>query len=331
MNIAPPLLCLCFAAAFGSLGVSSLSAGPPQLGETTVFENAAALSSGGIRSLASGDKAPPMVRGRVSSASLLSDELLFEILPWQRWAAVSYIVDWSSSTPIAGKVPQTIHRTSGTSEDLIGLSSSLIVVSNFNNALTSFQLRNAGAELYVLEAQTTFEELFTEWQKLGDFIDCTANTTKKLAELRQEIRAIKSLASDIFPTSGAKQGRHRALLMQGMFSYGPDTIQGDCLRMAGFENALSGEDFGPNPQLNVELLVQLAPDYIFVAGQTEAPRRAQLADLPVGIPWSGIHAVQNSQVFMVPGSWMASISHHALSACRAYAESHALPREKALL
>ncbi len=182
---------------------------------------------------------------------------------------------------MAGRVPVDIHRTSGTSEDLIRLNSSLIVVSNFNNALTSFQLQNAGAQLYVFEAQTTFEGLFHEWQLLGDFIDTKTSTSRKITELRQEILAIERLNPTV-SSSSARSIPPKALLMQGMFSYGPDTVQGDCLRMAGLENALSEANFGPNPQLNVEHVVQLAPDYIFVAGPTPRPHRAQVDELPAG-------------------------------------------------
>jgi ABC-type Fe3+-hydroxamate transport system substrate-binding protein len=103
-----------------------------------------------------------------------------------------------------------------------------------------------------------------------------------------------------------------------MFSYGGETIQGDCLRQAGLSNVLEDYRFGPNPTLNAEELLALAPEIVFLAGETSVPRRARRDELPAGIPWAAVPAHQRGAVFVVPAAWMASITHHALLSCRAY-------------
>jgi len=296
-------LSLSFLSAVASLGASVSYAGAPEVGKAIV----------GAKRDANPEAVSPPVKGRVVSASLLSDVLLVEILPWPRWAGVSYVVDWASSTPVSGIVPTSVPRTSGSTESLLTLEANLIVLSDYNNALTYAQLKNAGVRLHVVHAVGTFEELFLQITELGRVVSRPTEAGRLVTRLREELKSIQSAR----PALGTRA--LKALLMQGMYSYGAETLQGDCVRRAGLENVLAEDGFGPNPQLNVEKILQLAPEVVFVAADIESPRRASLTELPPGVPWEGVPAYRDDAVFLVPGSWMASISHHAIKACGAYA------------
>lgn len=265
------------------------------------------------------DRAPQ----RVVSGSLLSDELLEGVLPWEKWAAVTYVVDWPTSTPAASRFPAGLRRTSGKTEDILSLAPDLVVVSAYNDALTVFQLEDLGLSVYSIPSPSTFEDLFEVWARLGDRVGEGARAREKIGAARQVLSEIRAIAESGGP-------RRRALLLQGMFSYGGTSLQGDALRQAGLENVLEDAAWGANPQVNAEQLLHLDPDVIYVAHDLDEPRRMTPGELPVGYPWTALRANETRSIIFVPSSWMASISHHALLASHAYAK-WARPERVALL
>lgn len=286
-----------------SLWLSTKQGGATQLGEPQVND---------VR-FASDAAASSSVPLRVVSGSLVSDELLEGILPWEKWAAVSYVVDWPQSTPASSRFPKDLRRTSGKAEDILGLSPDLVVVSAYNHALMAFQLQDLGILVYSVASATTFHDLFRVWADLGTRVGHPSEAEAKIHEARQSL-------AEIHTTAEHRATRPRALLLQGTFSYGGVSLQGDCLRHAGLANVLEAESWGANPQVNGEQLLHLDPDVIYVADEVETPRRMPRDALPVGYPWAALRAYETHSVVAVPSSWMASISHHALLACKAYAD-----------
>ncbi len=245
------------------------------------------------------------------SAALLSDELLLELLPRERLAGVSYVVDWKQSTPAFGRFPSTIPRVSGASEELLLLAPSAVVVSDYTSGATEAQLASAGVCVLRLRAPRTFEDLIVQTEELGGFIRTESRARELARSMRKRLAALEELPH---PT-----GRRRALLVQDPYAYGPRTIQDDCLRRAGLENALAPGKFAPTPQLGIEELMSLDPELVFLATDTEEPRPLRPERRPHGPGWAHLGALTRETAFEIPAAWMASISHHALDACEAYA------------
>lgn len=314
MTRARAIFLACAFVGLSSLLASQAESGSPVVGRVDLRSARLSSSDGqshSVRHENGSQQSAPLKR--IVSASLLSDELLHGILPWGAWAGVSYVVDWPSASPLHGTFPQEIPRTSGTSEDLLARDADLIVLSPYNNALTALQLKRAGQNVHILRPSRTFEELFIEYRRLGAAIRRRDAVDVRIAKLQAELAL----------HSGDKQEEgNTALLLQGMFSYGPDTLIHECLERAGFHNVLSRDDFGTNPKLNVEHLLTLDPLVIFVAADVAEPRRAAPSELNGAIPWQALRATRRGHVFLVPGACMSSISHHALGACRAFSRVH---------
>lgn len=255
---------------------------------------------------------------RVLTAALLADELLLETMPLERWVGVSYVVDWPSATPSAGRFPESLPRTLGTTEDILSHRPELVVLSPYNDALTAAQLGRVGVGLYSLPAPSTFEELFVAWAALGERVGARETSRKAIGRARARLERVRRRGRRAPRLSEAER---RTLLMQGMFSYGPGSLQHDCLVQAGLVNVLPRQDHAENPSLTVEYILGLAPEILFVAADVETPRKALPTDLPRGVPWQAVPAVRRRRAMAIPGAWMASISHHALLACEAYANA----------
>lgn len=264
--------------------------------------------------------ARPQPRSRVVSASLLSDELLEGMLPWERWLGVSFVVDWPSATPAGNRFPEEIPRTSGTTEDVLSRRPDLVVLSPYNNALAFSQLRNLGVALTVVQTARTYGELFAQWRRLGRIVGTPKATEARIELAKADLWQVRTLAESL-------PRRPRALLLQGMFSYGSGTLQAAALREAGFDNALDHIEGVLSPQLNVEQVLSLDPDYVFVAASVAELETGSVSQLPESAQLAHLSAAKEGRVCAIPGSWMASISHHSLLASRAYVDC-ALQRER---
>jgi ABC-type Fe3+-hydroxamate transport system substrate-binding protein len=298
--------CAVVALALGSLAAASRARGEVGLGRSDfrAEEGPARVARGSACGSATG--------GRIVSAALLADELLLDLLPRERLAGVSYVVDWERSTPAFGRFPASIPRVSGASEELLLLAPSAVVVSDYTSGMTEAQLASAGVCVLRLRAPRTFDDLVAQTEELGAATRTEQAASDVTLSIRQRLAALDALPK-------AVGRRKRALLVQDPYAYGPRTLQDDCLRHAGLENALEPGKFSATPMLGIEQLVSLDPELVFLATDTEAPRPLRPERRPHGAGWAHLGALERGAAFEIPAAWMASISHHALDACESYA------------
>ncbi len=292
-----------------ALALASLAAASRAPGEVDVGRGDFRAGEGEPARLVRGAPCNRAGTGRVVSAALLSDELLLDTLPSSRLVGVSYVVDWKRSTPAYGRFPAAMARVSGAAEEVLLLEPESVVVSDYTSGATEAQLASAGVCVLRVRAPRTFEDLFAEAEELGLALSAEAAASRVVQTARARLATLASL-----PPPRAR----RALLVQSPYAYGRRTLQDDCLRYAGLENALTS-DFAPTPTLSVERLASVAPDVVFLATDTEVPRPLRAAQRPRGAGFDQIAALERGAAFEIPASWMASLSHHALDACEAYA------------
>lgn len=282
-----------------SLGGASHLPGTPSLGDVHL----------GARSEVPGPACPPP--RRVVSAALVADELLAELLPLDRFAAVSFVADWSVAA-LREPFPAHIPRTSGTAEDILAYAPDLVVVSDYNGAATVAQLKSAGLCVAHVPAPHGFRELLESIERLGASTARQEAAARWAGSLRRELARIASLPS--------LDPQPRALVLRGTQAFGLRTLQDECLRLAGLDNAAADAGVVGMPSLAPETILTADADVIFVGTETQAAQGARRDRLPAGIPWRASRAWQEHRVYEVPAKWVVSLTHHAVSACGAYAE-----------
>lgn len=246
----------------------------------------------------------------LASASLLTDELLLELAS-ERLASVSYVADDASVTPDAPRFARSIPRVNGSAEQLIALQPDLVLLSDYSGAAVASSLESAGYPVLRVGAATTFAGLLVEIRRLGRVVSAEQRT---LALTQRIEDALARLERD------AVRRPERVLLLHSGYAYAVGTLQHDCLVRARLQNALERLQLRGTPALAGETLLVADPDAIFIAWDSEQPRRLSETEWPSGYPWQLVRAARAGRIFGVPQAWMASISHHALRACAAYAE-----------
>jgi iron complex transport system substrate-binding protein len=248
---------------------------------------------------------------RIVSSALVADELLLELVPLARLAAVSYVVDWPDATPVGARFPPGLRRVSGRVEELIALAPDLVLLSDYNPVTTSMFLRNAGIAVVRVPSPQDLAGLFAAARLLGRLTGSAPRAEALIRDWQAELARIASLPRPQPPPT--------ALALAGSYAFGPGSLQDECLRHAGYRNALADPRRVGTRLLNSERVLALDPDLLFVAASITEPRRALLDDLPPGLPWSSLRAVRKQSMFALPAASMGSLTHHALAACAAYA------------
>lgn len=244
---------------------------------------------------------------RIVTAALLPEDLLLGVLPPERWVGISFVVDWPSSTPNSALFPSSIPRVNGGAESILARGPDLVLLSDYNNVSTEFQLEDAGVRVERVPTPKTFEALFRLWRDLGRLVDRepAADALARAAEVR-------------FARLAGAAPRKRVLLLFGRFAYSGDSIHADCLRHVGLENVLARDPRGTTPELSGEELATLRPDLVFLSTPVTTPRRASLDELPPELPYRMLPESRRPSVVHFPEAWLGSLSQHALTACEAY-------------
>ncbi len=252
----------------------------------------------------------PPETAMVASASLITDEILIELLPEERLAAVSFVVDWPRATAAFGRFPPQLPRTWGTAEHLLRLGADLILLSEFNGSLPAPQLAAAGCCVAESRAPRSLDDVLRTIEWLGE----VTGTSERAAHLTAALAGRLTRLPKPLPGSSP-----RAMVLHGALVYGGRTVQGDCLRRAGLINVAEELGISNAPALGSEVWVRLELDLLFVAADVPAPRPATPELLPAGIPWREARVASSGRIVAVPETWVGSLSHHAVRACEAYA------------
>lgn len=253
--------------------------------------------------------APCRHGSRIASAALIADELLLELVDPSRLVALSYVVDDPRVTPAAARAPRGLPRISGSAEHVLAVRPDLVVISDYTGMALAPLLESAGICVHRVAAPKTFVDVLGEVRRAGATFGVAARAERFAAELEARLAGLRRTAT-------ARRGA-RVLLVQSGYGYAAGTLQHDCLVQAGLSNVLGELGLDGNVAVTTEQLLLTDPDLVFIAAEVPEPRWAD--ELPPGYAWELVRAGRERQVVLVPEPWMASVSHHALAACEAYA------------
>ncbi|MCU0657062.1 MAG: ABC transporter substrate-binding protein [Polyangiaceae bacterium] len=258
--------------------------------------------------------------GRVVSRALVADELLLELAPPERLAALTYLVDDATMSLAAGKAPPSIRRTGGGLEELLSLEPDLVVVAEFSEGSTTAQLLSAGVPVLRLGNAGSFEAVFDDLRNVGAALGASVEARRTIEQMQGRIEQVQRQV--------AGRPRPRALYLSGgQYTAGPGTLTHQSLTLAGGHNAAAELGLSGAFPLPVEQLVALAPEVVLLASPEPSARLARPSDLPPNIPWAELPAARHHRIYLVPAAWSGAISHHAIRALEAFAALlHAPPQ-----
>jgi len=215
--------------------------------------------------LSTGAGAPRQSAGpqRIVSICMQGDQLLLELVPRERIAALSALAadpDTSAHWQEARGIPTT---HSG-AEELVRLKPDLVLVSPSSALLTVSILKRLGVPVLELGIPLNFDELRDQIRLAGRSFCEEARAEEIVKSMDARLERLKARR----PPAGK---RPTALFCyQDRFTPGAHTFPDAILEAAGFRNLAAALGFGAGGSASLETIIMARPDYLILTQFREA-------------------------------------------------------------
>ncbi|MBC7144857.1 MAG: ABC transporter substrate-binding protein [Thioclava marina] len=216
---------------------------------------------------------------RVVSMNLCTDQLALALADPDQIVSLSHFaIDPTMS--VSWKQAEDYPLNYGRAEEISILHPDLVLADTWSNPDTIRMLRTLGIEVEQLPPGTSLPEIRARIATTGELLGHRDRAAKMLADFDARLAAIEKPAP----------GLRAAIIGPSGYGYGPRTLEGQILEMAGFSNVVSGPGLDWGGRLPLEDLVMDRPDLVVVGGSMkgQGTSRAQevlahpvLRDLPV--------------------------------------------------
>lgn len=212
----------------------------------------AATACGGGSSRSSAASGQP----RIASQVVLADEVLWDLGPAVRAqvVAVSAMADDPRYSRVVGRWPPELPRAAGTSEALLALVPTLVVLASFTAPETRQLLEQAGLRMLVLERFDGLDDYRANVRAIAAAVEATAEGERVVAELDARLAALRLTPRE----------RPRIVSWNEGSVPAAGTTFDDVATAAGWVNLPAQEGRRGHLQLSVEQLVAWDPDAIVV-------------------------------------------------------------------
>jgi len=205
-----------------------------------------------------GQRREPGSKGglRVASQTVLADEVLWDLGASVRATvvAVSPMADDVRYSRVAQQWPAEVPRAAGTSEALLAVAPSLVVIASFTAAETRRLLEHAGVRTLVLERFDGFDDHRANVRAIAGAVGAKAEGERLVAELDAKLRALRFEPAVRPRVVSWNEGNVPAA----------GTTFDDVAEAAGFRNLPAERGRTGHLQVSVEQLVAWDPDAIVV-------------------------------------------------------------------
>ncbi|OOY26579.1 hypothetical protein BMI90_17255 [Thioclava sp. L04-15] len=216
---------------------------------------------------------------RVVSMNLCTDQLALALADPDQIVSLSHFaIDPTMS--VSWKQAEDYPLNYGRAEEISILHPDLVLADTWSNPDTIRMLRTLGISVEQLPPGTSLPEIRARIATTGELLGHPDRAAKMLADFDARLAAIEK----------PEPGLRAAIIGPSGYGYGPRTLEGQILEMAGFSNVVSGPGLDWGGRLPLEDLVMDRPDLVVVGGSMkgQGTSRAQevlahpvLRDLPV--------------------------------------------------
>lgn len=255
---------------------------------------------------------------RIVSAMLASDEILLDLLPRERLAAVTRLAVVPEQSNVSKKARGLPQIPTLQLEPILILQPDLVITSRLSDGNAIALLRQCGVPVFCLGQFDTLNEIRENVLLLGQAVGEETRAEKIVAWMDQTLEEVKKRTRGIKNKPGV-------LFSDGGFTAGKNTIFDEMVNLAGGRNLAAEAGFSGYAQMSTEMVLALNPDVLIVpmpfpekADPTWQPGSSLLDD-PL---FQSVNAVRQRRVHVLPSQHLNSISHYVVKG--AVAVAHAL-------
>lgn len=192
---------------------------------------------------------------RIVSLNLCTDQLLVDLVPRERIAAVSFLATDLTLSAYAARL-QGLKQVRGTAEEVLALAPDLVIAGEYTTGPTVDLLRRLGVKLLVVPLAADFEGMRASLRMIAEAVGEKDRGEKIIAGFDERVRGARSTVP----------GRPTAIAYQvNSLTSGPGSLLDAALEAAGYHNIARDRQLGPAGRLPLEALVASPPDLIVLA------------------------------------------------------------------
>jgi iron complex transport system substrate-binding protein len=224
----------------------------------------------GVLALAPAPARADAVPQRIVSLNLCVDQVLVDLVPRERIAAVTHLAADPQFSPVAEKA-RGIAWTYGEAEVVLAFNPDLVLAGEFTTPATVELLTRLGIKIIRIPHPSDIAGVRTATLQVADAVGERAKAEALLAEFDRRVRVAAPPTTARRPTAVVYQVNNIAS--------GPGSLADSVLKAAGFANLASVLGLGSGGQLPLEALVAHPPDVIVLTGAINEYRTAVAENL----------------------------------------------------
>lgn len=204
---------------------------------------------------------------RVVSMNLCTDQLAMRLAAEGQLISVSAL----SQDPANSAMAETARQypvNHGRAEEIHVLDPDLVVAGRFSATATVAMLRRLDIPVAVFEPATSLADVRGNLSRMGEVLGREAAAHQAVEAFDQRLATIRSATADAAPGDAA-------LYFPNGYTRGEQTLIGDIVATAGFDNVADEFGLARGGQLPLERLVMATPDRIITARRGPGHARAE--------------------------------------------------------
>ena len=192
---------------------------------------------------------------RIVSLNLCTDQIVLELVPPKRIAALSWLAADRNVSAIAGEV-KGIRLIAGGAEEVLALDPDLVLASPYAATPTVDLLRRLGRRVEMVPFATDFEMIRSTVRQIALAVEETARGEEVIARFDRALEVARSKAAQ----------HPEALVYQvnGLVS-GTGSLADAALKAAGLTNQMARRGTTAGTRLALESIVVMPPDLVVLA------------------------------------------------------------------
>lgn len=256
---------------------------------------------------------------RIVSLNLCTDQILVDLVPRERIAAVSHLAADPLVSAVAEKA-QGIPWTRGEAEIVLSYNPDLVLAGEFTTPATVALLERLGLNVIKVPLASDILGLHAVTRQIADAVGARDQAEVMLAEFDRRVSAAAPPAGAAAPSAVVYQ-------VNGLAS-GPGSLADAVLRAAGLKNLAGELGLGPGGQLALEALVARPPDLVVLSGPI-TEYRAAVAD-NLRHPALAATMREHASVIVPWRLWLCATPHLAGAIERLAEDREAINRSRAV-
>lgn len=212
---------------------------------------------------------------RIVSLSLCVDDLLLDLVPDARIAAVSQLATDPRYSRHAERA-RNLHRHDGLAEQIVALQPDLVLAAEYEQGKLSQWLQQFGYPVQIITTPTRLAEVPTEVRRVARLLGTEAKAEQLLTQWQQRLLQYQYRADAGLANPGLTTESPLAIsLAPNAYSPGQHSIKNELLRWTGYRSVADALGLPFDQELSLEQIVLLAPAYVFL--EERQGNRAALA------------------------------------------------------